>query len=61
MASAKGIKLTCHSNAASLTRYPKTGEEEFTRIMTEVVTEFGEHYKEKVAGYWFALLLSSQE
>jgi len=59
--SAKGIKLMCYLNAASLTRYPKTGEEEFTRIMTEVVTEFGEHYKEKVAGYWFDCCYQAKE
>ena len=57
---AKGIKLMCYLNVASLARYPRSGEEEFTRIMTEVVTEFGQHYKEKVAGYWIRLLLSSQ-
>jgi len=59
--SAKGIKLMCYLNAASLTRYPKTGEEEFTRIMTEIVTEFGEHYKEKVAGYWFDCCYQAKE
>ena len=58
---AKGIKLMCYLNAASLTRYPKTSEEEFTRIMTEVVTEFGEHYKEKVAGYWFDCCYQAKE
>jgi hypothetical protein len=59
--SAKGIKLMCYLNAASLTRYPKAGEEEFTRIMTEVVTEFGQHYKEKVAGYWFDCCYQARE
>jgi len=57
----KGIKLMCYLNAASLTRYPKTGEEEFTRIMTEVVTEFGEHYKGMVAGYWFDCCYQAKE
>jgi len=59
--SAKGIKLMCYLNAASLTGYPRTGEAEFTRIMTEVVTEFGEHYKEKVAGYWFDCCYQAKE
>ena len=58
---AKGIKLMCYLNAASLTRYPKAGEEEFTRIMTEVVTEFGQRYKEKVAGYWFDCCYQAKE
>ena len=40
---------------------PKAGEEEFSRIMTEVVTEFGEHYKEKVAGYWFDCCYQAKE
>jgi len=59
--SAKGIKLMCYLNAASLGKYPKAGEEEFTRIMTEVVTEFGQHYKEKVAGYWFDCCYQARE
>lgn len=58
---AKGIKLMCYLNAASLTGYPRVGEEQFTRIMTEVVTEFGEHYKEKVAGYWFDCCYQAKE
>ena len=58
---AKGIKLMCYLNAASLTKYPKASEEEFSRIMTEVVTEFGEHYKEKVAGYWFDCCYQAKE
>lgn len=59
--SAKGIKLMCYLNAASLTGYPRVGEEQFTRIMTEVVMEFGEHYKEKVAGYWFDCCYQAKE
>ncbi len=59
--SVKGIKLMCYLNAASLTGYPRAGEEEFGRIMTEVVTEFGEHYKEKVAGYWFDCCYQAKE
>ncbi len=51
----------CYLNAASLTKYPKASEEEFSRIMTEVVTEFGEHYKEKVAGYWFDCCYQAKE
>ncbi len=58
---AKGIKLMCYLNAASLGRYPKAGEEEFSRIMTEVLTEFGERYKEKVAGYWIDCCYQAKE
>ena len=58
---AKGIKMMCYLNVASLARYPRSGEEEFTRIMTEVVTEFGQHYKEKVAGYWFDCCYQARE
>jgi hypothetical protein len=58
---AKGIKLMCYLNAASLTGYPRASEEQFTRTMTEVVTEFGEHYKEKVAGYWFDCCYQARE
>jgi len=59
--SAKGIKLMCYLNAASLTKYPRASEEEFTRIMTDVVAEFGQHYKEKVAGYWFDCCYQAKE
>ncbi len=58
---AKGIKLMCYLNVASLARYPRAGEEEFTRVMTEVVTEFGQRYKEKVAGYWFDCCYQAKE
>jgi len=58
---AKGIKLMCYLNVASLTGYPRASEEAFTRTMTEVVTEFGEHYKEKVAGYWFDCCYQARE
>ncbi|HUT11060.1 MAG TPA: alpha-L-fucosidase [Thermoguttaceae bacterium] len=58
---AKGIKLMCYLNVASLAGYPRSGEEEFTRTMTEVVTEFGEHYQEKVAGYWFDCCYQAKE
>ena len=58
---AKGIRLICYLNVASLAGYPRASEEEFTRIMTEVVTEFGEHYKEKVAGYWFDCCYQARE
>jgi Alpha-L-fucosidase len=57
----KGIKLICYLNVASLAGYPRAGEEKFTRIMNEVVTEFGEHYREKVAGYWFDCCYQARE
>jgi len=58
---AKGIKLMCYLNAASLTGYPKVGEEQFTRIMTEIVSEFGDRYRDKVAGYWFDCCYQAKE
>jgi alpha-L-fucosidase len=58
---AKGIKLMCYLNVASLAGYPRSDEEQFTRTMTEVVTEFGEHYKERVAGYWFDCCYQAKE
>ncbi len=58
---AKGIKLMCYLNAASLGKYPEAGEEEFSRIMMEVLTEFGQRYKEKVAGYWIDCCYQAKE
>lgn len=57
---AKGIKLACYLNVASLAGL-RSGEEAFTRTMTEVVTEFGEHYKEKVVAYWFDCCYQAKE
>jgi hypothetical protein len=42
----------CYFPANVLGNYPKAGEKEFDQIMTDVLTEFGNRYKEKVAGYW---------
>ena len=58
---AKGIKLMCYLNAAGLGHYPRASSEEFSRIMTEVLTEFGEHYQEKVAGYWIDCCYQARE
>ncbi len=59
---AKGIKLMCYLNAASLGKYPKAGEEEFSRIMTEVLTEFGRSgTRKKVAGYWIDCCYQAKE
>ena len=50
---AKGIKLMCYFPAHVIGKYPKASSEEFTRMTSDIVKEFGERYGEKVAGYWF--------
>jgi hypothetical protein len=57
----KGIKLICYLNVAGLGQYRNNSREEFSRLMTEVLTEFGEHYQEKVAGYWFDCFYQARE
>jgi hypothetical protein len=58
---AKGIKMACYLNVASLAGLRAGAEEKFTRTMTEVMTEFGEHYKDKVVAYWFDCCYQAKE
>jgi hypothetical protein len=50
---AKGIKLMCYFPTHVVANYRKVDEKEFSEINSEVMTEFGERYGKKVAGYWF--------
>jgi hypothetical protein len=50
---AKGIKLMCYFPAHVIGKYPHASSKEFTQSMTDVMNEFGQRYREKVAGYWF--------
>src|SRR5258706_2616507 len=50
---AKGIKLMCYFPTHVIGKYPKASSQEFTRMTTDMLKEFGERYGEKVAGYWF--------
>lgn len=58
---AKGIKLMCYLNVAGLGEFRHSNREEFTRIMTDVLTEFGERYRDKVAGYWLDCFYQAKE
>jgi hypothetical protein len=46
---------------AGLGNYSHASNEEFSRTMTEVLTEFGERYQQKVAGYWFDCFYQAKE
>ena len=50
---AKGVKLMCYFPTHVVGKYPKASSEEFTRMTTDILKEFGERYGERVAGYWF--------
>src|SRR5206468_1067796 len=50
---AKGIKLMCYFPTHVVGKYPKASSEEFTHMTTDILKEFGEHYGERVVGYWF--------
>ena len=50
---AKGIKLMCYLPTHVVANYRKADEKQFTEINNEVMTEFGQRYGKKVAGYWF--------
>ena len=49
----EGIKLMCYFPTHVVAKYKKVTEKEFSEINNEVITEFGQRYGKKVAGYWF--------
>jgi hypothetical protein len=49
----KKIKLMCYFPTHVVGKYPKASSEEFTRMTTDILEEFGERYGKKVVGYWF--------
>lgn len=51
--SAKGIKLLCYFPTHVIAKYKKATEKEFTEMNKNIITEFGERYGKKIAGYWF--------
>jgi hypothetical protein len=51
---AKGIKLMCYLASHTVGGGSRTtSQAEFTTTMTDILTELGERYGNKVAGYWF--------
>lgn len=50
---ARGIKLICYFPPFIIGRHRNLNEREFTKLSMDVITEFGERYGKKVAGYWF--------
>ncbi|MEO5999174.1 MAG: alpha-L-fucosidase [Chitinophagaceae bacterium] len=51
--SARGIKLLCYFPTHIIAKYKKATEKEFTEMNKNIITEFGERYGKKIAGYWF--------
>jgi hypothetical protein len=49
----KKIKLMCYFPTHVVGNYPKASSEQFTRMTTDILNEFGDRYGEKVVGYWF--------
>jgi hypothetical protein len=47
------IKLMCYFPTHVVAKYKKVTEKDFSEINKEVITEFGQRYGKKVAGYWF--------
>jgi hypothetical protein len=50
---AKGIRLICYMNSLGTAKFGKVDNLEFYKTYTDILKEFGDRYKEKVAGYWF--------
>jgi hypothetical protein len=49
----ESIKFMCYFPTHVVAKYKKVTEKEFSEINNEVITEFGQRYGNKVAGYWF--------
>ena len=58
---AKGIKLMCYFPTPGVANTFTVNTEEFTKINTEVFSEFGKRYGKKIAGYWFDSWYQSSE
>jgi hypothetical protein len=50
---AKGIRLILYMNSYGTAKFGKVDNLEFYETFTDILKEFGDRYKEKVAGYWF--------
>jgi hypothetical protein len=50
---AKGIRLICYMNSYGTAKFNRVDNNEFYKTFTDILKEFGDRYKEKVAGYWF--------
>jgi hypothetical protein len=49
----KGIRLLLYMNSYGTAKFGKVDNLEFYTTFTDILKEFGDRYKEKVAGYWF--------
>jgi hypothetical protein len=50
---AKGIRLILYMNSYGTAKFGRVDNLEFYKTFTDILKEFGDRYKEKVAGYWF--------
>jgi hypothetical protein len=49
----KGIRLILYMNSYGTAKFGRVDNLEFYKTFTDILKEFGDRYKEKVAGYWF--------
>jgi len=49
----KDIRLICYMNSYGTAKFGKVDNVEFYKTFTDILKEFGDRYKEKIAGYWF--------
>jgi Alpha-L-fucosidase len=50
---AKGIRSILYMNSYGTAKFNRVDNNEFYKTFTDILKEFGDRYKEKVAGYWF--------
>ncbi len=49
----RGIKFFLYLSTHVYAKFDKVNTEEFERLNNELISEIGERYKDKIAGYWF--------
>jgi hypothetical protein len=49
----RNIKFILYLSTHVYAKYDSVDTKEFTRLNFELISEIGEHYRDKIAGYWF--------
>jgi hypothetical protein len=49
----RGIRMLCYFPTHIVAKMGKVNSSEYTKINQEVMTEIGNRYRKKIAGYWF--------
>jgi hypothetical protein len=50
---AEGVRLICYLHSAGTARFGLVKNDEFFRDLVDILSEMGERYEDRLAGYWF--------